>query len=1137
MRQLIAARTRDILASHNNGQCGAIASDAWDELISFRPPAALQNTPITGGWHFQPIEDAASARVNLDYYEVSIETLPTIAGRRQTGAELFEIFRNDLDRFIDHTLANFGPYQDADKAKWKSGALGSHLVFDIFLAMVPNQPRVARSAEVVLSEKAETRWRFSTGRSDFHTPHPVSGTREFGFVQRTDGHVVIYTRGADRISNRLDEQTEDLIFRGGEDIWERFQQRLYDFVVDHGSTATISSPIVNRPCWAELKQAHFKPRQHWSTETPMASPASELMKRLWKAQFKQAIAARPNMLVEEWLSSRNGSALNVTGLDLNADMVPGASPLASLVLELKRANPDLQNLAEGTGHDLSNMAGTQLDDLAEEIYNKAALSSTTLSPITHFITENSDVVLPISTPLSTLLKRQQGSPSLTSIANALPDDANAQVLKDSDRFNSFIRSALREPQTLAQEIDERVSAVQRAGAALTGFSSPAEFDSYARFTGVASNARDLFSVGETLIGAFDRDLAKQISVRADAVVKATATSIEIAKGVSSGINGLSSLASGNFVGAVTSLVSLFGGSQPDPAEQRHQEVMAALSAIKNQLKDIQLKLQVIDEKLDRLQRSVDQINFNMTQNFVVVLKDLEDLKASVFLSATEMHQQFLDVIENTYVTQINGCENQFKNHAADIVNDLSPAALAYRQCLSYPLTYALTTSRLATLTGALIRPDDPDFAAKLEAQPADNLIAFLFPYMREVIELWNSLPQHPHAEPAWADDVKDLPNPSAWSRGVKDYVRMRLWAPKYQDDNSGFAELRKAGEQLQVGLNRVYSDGWDQVIFAQYRGALVDAAYLTSQAIPAFRDYAATQGFYLKRELTRPNSISGPTNDIDPLDDDQRKIPDLATAALQLNIATEVVESKSLDGHFDYRRMGRPPTFTWDFTGCLVESRQVHFRNAPDKWIGPVLNKDCTIWPIRFDNDPVLNHTAFNTEDGLKNEILNRLFPLPAWAVEQREAPKASDVNQRALAAPFIKDGFGHLQQIFAVYLNDQLKAQKMPELGQALDRADKYYAGARLMLALGEGSCAYLEPVVRDFLFGNERPLSGRLVRAGFAAGQISPELIHVLHLTVDEEDALSRPTALPSSAKCRSLAESLNEGLSWLKGYAAIN
>lgn len=109
---------------------------------------------------------------------------------------------------------------------------------------------------VICSEKKSNRWKFSTIFAPTDTYHPVSGTREFGFIENLDGTFTFYTRGVDRVRLRLAEILGGggrKSFQGADNLWKSLQEGISNFVNFNGGSSQVEQPQIGRPDWDKLQ--------------------------------------------------------------------------------------------------------------------------------------------------------------------------------------------------------------------------------------------------------------------------------------------------------------------------------------------------------------------------------------------------------------------------------------------------------------------------------------------------------------------------------------------------------------------------------------------------------------------------------------------------------------------------------------------------------------------------------------------------------------------------------------------------------------------------------------------------------------------------------------------------------------------
>lgn len=250
-------------------------------LVNFRPSPAIKNrivnipnTVLTNedkdSWRIQDIDNAAGHMINLDYFSVKIDKLPS---GFSTPEQFLEYIRLNINDFIiDHTGKPnfFEPHPNLGSSEiqnWVSGNEGALISIDI----------TGDKGSVVLSKKESRRWIFTTIKDTYNGHHPVSGNREFGIMKLRDGTFEIYTSGADRLTMRFDQIASTMTqifaymynindwtnnvslyglqFVEADHLWESFLEGVTKFSEQRGSTEIKREMRVNRPNWGKVKQA------------------------------------------------------------------------------------------------------------------------------------------------------------------------------------------------------------------------------------------------------------------------------------------------------------------------------------------------------------------------------------------------------------------------------------------------------------------------------------------------------------------------------------------------------------------------------------------------------------------------------------------------------------------------------------------------------------------------------------------------------------------------------------------------------------------------------------------------------------------------------------------------------------------
>ena len=242
------------LANHKVGQ---------EQLDKLKMVASTQPS-----WLLPLIEDrvedinkAYSSVVNMDYFPVEVYDLPTVDGVKLTASQFIEYIRKNINSFVDPDKSRFIPYNYYgwnDTYMWQSGnPLGAMIGIDIPGVLGPYDGVFDDNGAVIVSKYDSTGWVFSTIFDMVYGHHPVSGNRAFGYEDNGLGYYTFYTRGVDRLTDRLGDFMQNhgggLPFISADALWKSFQQGIYDFVESHGGRAYIVSPTIRRPDWDKVK--------------------------------------------------------------------------------------------------------------------------------------------------------------------------------------------------------------------------------------------------------------------------------------------------------------------------------------------------------------------------------------------------------------------------------------------------------------------------------------------------------------------------------------------------------------------------------------------------------------------------------------------------------------------------------------------------------------------------------------------------------------------------------------------------------------------------------------------------------------------------------------------------------------------
>ncbi len=245
----------------------------WQTLTQHRPSQAvmdklqaIKNNYSLGDVALQSIKNASGEIVNLDYFPVTITTLPNnpATGQRFTAPEFLNYIRTHMNDFVNTSITGFSPstITGFDEAQvWNSSnPLGGVIHLNIGGG--------AGDGSVICSMNNPNNWIFSTIELPYNPfvqgydgQHPVSGNREFGFSQKANGSYTFYTRGVDRITDALDALVANNIltdpFQNPDALWNSFKNGVYNFTQSHSGVAvtpTQSENQIYRPDWNKVKE-------------------------------------------------------------------------------------------------------------------------------------------------------------------------------------------------------------------------------------------------------------------------------------------------------------------------------------------------------------------------------------------------------------------------------------------------------------------------------------------------------------------------------------------------------------------------------------------------------------------------------------------------------------------------------------------------------------------------------------------------------------------------------------------------------------------------------------------------------------------------------------------------------------------
>jgi len=248
----------------------------WQELIKFTPPQSvkdkiqiLDNQSILTDYKIQYLEHAKGAAINLDYFPVTINTLPTnpSTGQKFTPTQFLNYVRLRINSFVDTSISSFTPTSLStgynESQIWNSSnPLGAIIHINI--------PGLAGDGSVICSKTDENHWVFTTIEVPYGPLqgqdgiHPVSGNREFGLIANPNGTYTFYTRGVDRMTDGFESlmaENSNIVLGSPFDrpdiLWNSLKTKIHNFVQNNGGSSATPSTSQNaiwRPDWTKVRQ-------------------------------------------------------------------------------------------------------------------------------------------------------------------------------------------------------------------------------------------------------------------------------------------------------------------------------------------------------------------------------------------------------------------------------------------------------------------------------------------------------------------------------------------------------------------------------------------------------------------------------------------------------------------------------------------------------------------------------------------------------------------------------------------------------------------------------------------------------------------------------------------------------------------
>ena len=235
-------------------------------FINLKPPETVINrindlnansnefTLFSNPYFVQQIKNAAGYKINLDRFEININTLPIVNGSRLSPDEFLKYIRKNFNDFFDTSIAEFTPYNDPDDGIRDASRWASDSPLGVILHL-----KMDDNGSVIVSDFAPNYWTVSTLRTPIDDTHPVSGNRQWGYEFGTNGNFsgyTFYVTGVDRLTTGMHELTQyifDIPFTKADRLWESYQAKVSNFVNNHSGSATIGIQIKERPDYESLK--------------------------------------------------------------------------------------------------------------------------------------------------------------------------------------------------------------------------------------------------------------------------------------------------------------------------------------------------------------------------------------------------------------------------------------------------------------------------------------------------------------------------------------------------------------------------------------------------------------------------------------------------------------------------------------------------------------------------------------------------------------------------------------------------------------------------------------------------------------------------------------------------------------------
>jgi len=233
-----------------NFQCDELPK--WQEVAQHKPPSTVIEKMNAlkdkfGGFDIQTLENASGKVVNMDYFSVKVTQLP----RGLTAEQFLDRIRKNINQYVNEEFSGFYTNREVDTGYDESAIWNSNNPVGAILHIeIPYD-----EGSVICSSYQQRNWIFTTIKAPWDFDHPVSGARQFGFNVNQDGSYTFYTRGVDRITQKVNDWIgySDTM-TGADNLWKSFQRGVENYVNSNGGIATKNDPIVARPNWDIVRE-------------------------------------------------------------------------------------------------------------------------------------------------------------------------------------------------------------------------------------------------------------------------------------------------------------------------------------------------------------------------------------------------------------------------------------------------------------------------------------------------------------------------------------------------------------------------------------------------------------------------------------------------------------------------------------------------------------------------------------------------------------------------------------------------------------------------------------------------------------------------------------------------------------------